>query len=75
MKCSTRQQTREAGGTRRGANMAILNVDHPDILRFITCKRDNDVLNNFNISVALTRVHASRGIDEEYDLINPAISK
>ncbi len=64
------------GGTRRGANMAILAVDHPDIETFINVKSDMTTLQNFNISVAVTeRFMEAVERDEAYDLINPRTKK
>lgn len=64
------------GGTRRGANMAVLRVDHPDIYEFIKCKSEEGKVSNFNISVGITdKFMEALNKDGEFDLVNPVDGK
>ena len=69
-------ETMRQGGVRRGANMGILNVDHPDILEFIHIKEDPNEMRNFNLSVAVTdKFMKAVEKSQEYNLINPRTKK
>ncbi len=69
-------QAVKQGGRRRGANMGILKVDHPDILEFIQCKDKDKEISNFNISVAVTdKFMQAFKNDTDYDLIDPHTQK
>ncbi len=64
------------GGFKRGANMGIMNINHPDILEFISCKLEENEINNFNISVGITdKFMQAVESDSDFDLINPRDNK
>lgn len=64
------------GGTRRGANMGVLRVDHPDIMEFIAIKKNPDEMTNFNLSVGITKEFMEvLEKDDEYNLMNPRTKK